>query len=69
MKRSLFPENHLGERTSNVKTVTYALYAWNGKCRWAYLHGMYLVDPLYVEEFKESMTASGEDPPELEPLR
>ena len=29
----------------------YLLYDWKGKLRWAYLEGIYLVDPLYEKEF------------------
>ena len=29
----------------------YVLYDWNGKLRWAYLQGIYLVDPAYEREF------------------
>ena len=31
----------------------YVLYDWKGKLRWAYLQGVYLVDPLYEQEFLE----------------
>lgn len=31
----------------------YLLYDWKGKIRWAYLEGLYLVDPHYEKEFLE----------------
>ena len=31
--------------------VDAVIYDWKGKCRWAYLQGVYLVDPLYETEF------------------
>lgn len=29
----------------------YVLYDWKGKIRWAFLEGVYLVDPHYETEF------------------
>ena len=31
--------------------VDVVLYDWKGKFRWAFLQGVYLVDPLYEAEF------------------
>ena len=31
--------------------VDVVLYDWKGKLRWAFLQGVYLVDPLYETEF------------------
>ena len=31
----------------------YLLYDWKGKLKWAYLEGVYLVDPHYEAEFLE----------------
>ena len=29
------------------------LYDWKGKIRWAFIQGVYLVDPLYEAEFRK----------------
>ena len=29
----------------------YLIYDWKGKIRWAFLEGVYLVDPHYEQEF------------------
>lgn len=30
---------------------SYLLYDWHGRLKWVYLLGVYLVDPLYENEF------------------
>ncbi|WP_425059364.1 hypothetical protein SCACP_40520 [Sporomusa carbonis] len=36
--------------------TSYLVYEWNGQIKWAEIMGCYFVDPLYVEEFKASMS-------------
>ena len=33
------------------------LYDWKGKIRWAFIQGIYLVDPLYEAEFLQQEEA------------
>ncbi|MDU4961929.1 MAG: hypothetical protein E6X17_14845 [Sporomusaceae bacterium] len=34
--------------------IQYILYDWQGKCKWAYLEGNFLVDPRFEAEFLSS---------------
>lgn len=34
--------------------ITYILYNWQGKCKWVYLEGVFLVDPNFEAEFKHA---------------
>lgn len=39
------------ELEAGGKNIVYSLYDWQKKCKWAYLCGLYLVDPAFEEEF------------------
>lgn len=36
----------------------YLLYDWQGQCKWAYLEGVFLVDPQFEAEFKSEHGAA-----------
>jgi hypothetical protein len=39
------------DKQETERSIEYSLYNWEKKCKWAYLCGVYLVDPAYKEEF------------------
>lgn len=47
-------DNKATSRCSSLTSPTYILYDWQGKCRWAYLNGHFLVDPRFETEFINS---------------
>jgi hypothetical protein len=38
--------------------MSYILYNWQGKCKWVYLEGVFLVDPKFEAEFKNAHGAA-----------
>ncbi len=54
-------------KEENIRSLSngrqYILYDWQGKCKWAFIENIYLVDPRFVAQFvaeNEELEASAE---------